>query len=380
MQKHTKRWFSILLALVLMAASLAMTASAEAGLVDSGTCGENLTWAYYDDGTLTISGTGEMTNYLFYGNAPWYAYREDIKTVNLPDGLTSVGDSAFLTFESLKSIKIPDSVTHIGNDAFYQCTSLEAITLPSSLMSIGSYAFAFSSALKSITIPKSVISIGESLFASCASLTNIYVDSLNERFSSLDGVLFNKDKTSLMQYPVGNSRKSYKIPEGVTSIEYNAFHECRYLQSITIPDSLTVIGDYAFTACLSLTGITIPSTVTHIGNSAFQSCLGLTSVTIPDSVISIGNYAFCNNPNLVSLIIPESVTSIGYSIVDRWAESFAIYGVIGSYAEEYALENGIPFDDINNLPTPVDNLTFWQKIVAFFQSIIDFFKNLFNIN
>ena len=201
-------------------------------------------------------------------------------------------------------------VTSIGDGAFYNCTSLT-----------------------SITIPNSITSIGKNSFITCWSLTNINVASGNNYFSSKDGILFNKDKTTLIRYPEGSKRAVYSIPSTVRNIGEDAFSYSN-LTSITIPDSVTSIGSWAFTYCdgltsitipnsvrniedytfaysHSLTSITIPNSVTSIGIETFSCCDSLTSITIPNSVTSIEDGAFRECINLKSITIPDSVTSIG---------------------------------------------------------------------
>ncbi len=333
----------------------------------SGTCGSNLTWALNtDNGILTISGTGPITNYTTT-SAPWYKYRSSIKTVNISNGVTSIGNSTFYGCTALTSITIPDSVTSIGErsfssctgltsvtipdsvtsigerafssctglasvtipnsvtsiglGAFYHCTGMTSVTIPDSVTSIGDYAFQQCTGLTSVTIPNSVTSIGTGTFYYCFGLTSINVSSLNEYYSSDEnGVLFNKDKNVLIQYPVGNLRTDYTIPNSVTSIGSYAFYGCTGLTSITIPNSVTSIGSNTFRDCTGLTSITISNSVTSIGSYAFESCTGLTSVTIPNSVTSIGQGAFYECASLTSITIPNSVTSIGY---------YAFYGCTG---------------------------------------------------
>ena len=204
------------------------------------------------------------------------------------------------------------SVTRIGNYAFDWRTSLKSITIPNSVTRIGYYAFRGCTSLTSITIPDSVTSIGYDAFYHCTSLTNITVDTNNKYYSSdSNGVLFDKNKTELIQYPAGNTSSSYVIPDSVTSIGDWAFYDCESLTSITIPCSVTSIGDHAFYYCTSLTSITILEGVTSIGSWAFYNCESLTSITIPDSVTSIDDYAFNGCTSLTSITIPDSVTSIG---------------------------------------------------------------------
>ena len=201
------------------------------------------------------------------------------------------------------------SVTSIGEYAFGWCESLTSITIPNSVTSIGSSAFRGCKNLTSITIPNSVTSIDEDAFQWCTSLASINVDSGNVYYSSLNGVLYNKDKTELIRSPEGI--KSITIPDSVTSIGWGAFYNCESLTSITIPNSVTSIGDYAFIDCKSLKNVTIPNSVTRIGGGAFYRCKSLTSITISNSVTSIGEYAFGWCESLTSITIPNSVTSIG---------------------------------------------------------------------
>ena len=226
--------------------------------------------------------------------------------------VTSIGSSAFRGCSSLTSITIPDSVTSIGSSAFENCSSLTSVTIPDSVTSIGYDAFSWCNSLTSITIPDSVTSIGWDAFDRCEKLTQINVDTANTVYSSVNGVLFSKDKTELIRYPEGKADTSYAIPNGVTYIGYDAFSCCSSLTSITIPNSVTSIGDYAFSGCISLASITIPDGVTNIGDWAFWDCRSLTSITIPDSVTRIGDSAFYGCSSLTSITIPNSVTSIGY--------------------------------------------------------------------
>ena len=303
-----KRIFSFVLAVLMIASLLPATALA-ADIVDSGTCGAEVTWTLDSEGVLTISGSGDMHDYVFSG-APWYGSRSRVKSAVIAEGVTSIGSYAFAGCTSLTSVTIPNSVTSIGDDAFWECTSLTSVTIPDSVTSIGDGAFQSCISLTSVTIPDSVTSIGGGAFAWCTSLTGIWVTEGNSHYSSdASGVLFSKDKTTLVQYP--GAFAAYAIPDSVTSIGAGAFGGCTSLTSVTIPDSVTSIGQHAFNGCRSLTSVTIPDGVTSIGAYAFSECSSLTSVTIPDSVTSIGGIAFGNCKSLTSVTIPDSVTSIG---------------------------------------------------------------------
>ncbi len=286
-------------------------------VVASGTCGENLTWTLDKNGDLTISGAGAMYDYSYGNSAPWRSqgYESKVKRAIINEGVTNIGDCVFDECSRLTYISIPSSVISIGEHAFYHCSSLTSISLPVGVTSIGIYAFSYCTSLTSIsipatvtdiggwtfegctsltsiTIPSSVTSIGELAFSYCPSLTGIWVDSSNAIYvSDNSGVLFNKNKTSLIRCPAGYLG-AYTIPSSVTSIEEYAFSDCTGLTSITIPSSVTSIGECAFEYCTGLTSITIPSSVTSIGNDAFWNCSGLTSITIPSSVTVIGDGAF----------------------------------------------------------------------------------------
>ena len=306
-----KKVISLLMSFVMLFSIISsVNLSAYAG---SGTCGDNVSWSYDSTtNTLTIYGSGAMDDYVFSNEKiPWHGYRENILTVKIEYGVTTIGRLAFDYCRNLTSITIPNSVTTIGENAFGWCTSLTSITIPNSVTTIGDYAFYVCSRLTSVTIPNSVTTIGEGPFADCDSLISIDVASDNLNYSSKDGVLFDKNKSKLIQYPVGNQRIEYAIPNSVKTIGDWAFAYCRSLTSVTIPNSVTTIGERAFDYCRSLTSVTIPDSVTTIGHGAFQDCDSLTSVTIPNSVTTIGNSAFSGCSSLTSVTIPNSVTTIG---------------------------------------------------------------------
>ncbi len=171
------------------------------------------------------------------------------------------------------------------------------VVIPNGVTSIGYGAFACCSSLTSVTIPRSVKSISSSFF-SCFSLERIEVDPQNRWFKSIDGNLYSKDGKTFIKYATGKKEDKFVIPNGVISIHFDAFSQCKSLTIITIPDGVTSIYNGAFCECSSLTSVTLPDSVTSIGKHAFSGCSSLTSIVIPNSVFSIEDYAFMECPNL----------------------------------------------------------------------------------
>jgi hypothetical protein len=247
-----------------------------------------------------------------------YVQGKDLTITFAPNSrLETIGDRAF-EVTTLKSITIPSSVTSIGDYAFETCYYLESETsvlIPANVKSIGDGAFSTCTSLTGITIPASVTSIGNKVFGRCTKLTGITVDAGNPNYSSQDGMLLNKAKTTLIQAP-GRINGTLTIPTSVTSIVDDAFREAVNLTSITIPGNVKSIGNYAFYRCSDLTSITISDGVTTIGESAFEYCKGLTgSINIPGSVTSIGDLAFFMSSGLgqgkLNITLNEGLTSIG---------------------------------------------------------------------
>ncbi len=322
-------------------------------------------------------------NYAFYSCA-------DLSNVTIPNSITNIGNSAFLNCISLSSIVIPDSVINMGYWTFQSCTNLSNATLGNSITRIGG-AFNKCTSLKSITIPDSVTSIGWSSFYTCTSLTNLWlgsgvtniedeafrlcnslpeinVDPENAYYSSLDGILFNKKRTSVIQCPAGKTG-SYAIPDAVTNIGYAAFNNTgltnvfipagvvnigdwafewstnisdinvndanpffsstngilfnkdlttiiqypggKTNSTYAIPDSVVNIGGGAFSFSYHLSEIPILNGVTNIGPAAFRDCLGFNEIIIPDSVIKLEWMCFYNCANVTNVVIGQNVTGIG---------------------------------------------------------------------
>lgn len=201
-------------------------------------------------------------------------------------------------------------VTRIGSGAFSSINNLTAVTIPASVTAIGDFAFYSCLNLSGVTIPSSVTRIECYVFYLCTGLKAIEVDAANPTYSTVDGVLFNKAMTTLIQYP-GGKEGAYTIPGSVTFIEVAAFSDCGGLTSVTIPPNVTEMGLQAFYRCSSLSHLSLPESLTRISDAAFYGCSSLTSVTLPDGVISIGQMTFYRCAGLTNMVIPASVTSIG---------------------------------------------------------------------
>ena len=308
------------------------------------------------------------------------AFKEciNLENVTIPDSVKTIDFGAFARCYKLKKIKIPDSVQSLGKGTFYKCINLTQVNIPNGVKTIPGYVSAQGYAdetaaagcfqdcrsIKNIIIPSSVSTIKESAFSGCTSLSSVFigsgvkeldkrgfygcdslaeitVDEKNANYSSLDGVLFNKDKTNIVIYPNGK-KGSYSLPNKVTKISSYAFCNCSGLTSVTIPNSVTSIGDSAFSGCTGLTNITIPNSVTSIEGSAFSGCTGLTNIMIPNSVTSIGGSAFSGCTGLTSITIPESVTSLYGSTFDGCTNLKKIE--VSQNNENYSSYNGVLLD------------------------------------
>jgi hypothetical protein len=322
----------------------------------SGSCGTNVTYTYSESThTLTISGNGAMADYANADAQPWKDYRSNITSVVIESGVTHIGNNAFTDCRNLATVTFAagSQLTSIGDLAFYYCNnSLNTITIPASVQTIGSNAFnscsnlatvtfatgsqlttiensAFDkcSALTAFTVPSGVTSIGDGAFSNCRSLATINVEAGNTSFSSDGGVLFNYDKTILIQYPIGNSRTAYTIPGGVRTIGSHAFYLNKNLTSVTIATSVQTICDNAFSQCLCLATVAFApcSQLESIGVNAFRYC-ALTSVTIPASVTSIRERAFDSCYFLTSVTIyAPGLTTYGLNAFDSNDSGRKIY-------------------------------------------------------
>jgi len=267
------------------------------------------------------------------GAEAFYGCRK-LKTVTLGNAVASIGKEAFFRCEALTAIAIPGSVKSIGMSAFSNCISLKTVTLGNGVASIGRQAFYFCDALSAISLPNSVksidmsafyhclalktVSIGSGLetlgywaFSNCTSLSSFAVNQSNPNFVSVSGILFNKDKSTLLRYPPKKSGTAYSVPATVTAIERGAMSGCENLKTITLGSTLKSIGISAFSGCKALTAMTIPNSVKSLGSDAFSACFSLKTATLGNAIPSIGESTFYGCGALVSVNIPASVKKIG---------------------------------------------------------------------
>ena len=356
-----KRMFLIFAAMLLCVSNIMAQ-------VASGICGDNLTWELTDEGELIVEGTGEMHNYSNNSVAPWNSYRSSIKSINIKDGVTSIGSWAFAGCSTLTDVAISESVTTIGNNAFrecnileeitfptgltqlgaevfYECRNLKTATLPEGLSSIETSTFYHCVSLQSVVIPKSVTSLGWGVFFGCGNLTSVTCNATTPpscsdtsffAFNIAACTLYVSDE-SVPAYQQANYWKDFTKPlasgtcgdnltwrltygdelviEGtgeMTSAPWFEIEKYRHaIKEATIKEGVTSIAKEAFHYCTSLVSINIPESVVSIGDHAFRNCVSLTSVVIPEGVTSIGKELFQHCSNLTEVNIPEGVTSIG---------------------------------------------------------------------
>lgn len=324
-----------------------------------------------------------------------------LKDVTVGGAVLSIGSNAFARCPELTQLTLPSSVRSVGKEAF-RASGLTEIVIPDGVTAIGDKAFYDCSKLASAALPASVEAIGFCAFSRCDVLTEITVNALNDEYTSVDGVLFNKTKTDLIQYPCGVSG-SYTVAGSVETIHSEAFYRCAGLTGVVFPTGLTSIGDWAFFGCSGLTNISIPAGMTRIGNHAFANCAGLrfvsseagsaaaagtggvtgigdwafdscgqlesvtigpgltsigegaffgcsglASVSVPAGMTKIGNYAFSYCMSLGGLTLPAAVSDIGDAVFEG-CENLTVNCLQGSRAEMYAYDAGIPFESVEDI-------------------------------
>lgn len=296
-----------------------------------GKCGPNLTYKYSTkDYVLKIEGTGDMYDYENDDDSPWYNSRNRFKGLVIAPTVTSIGSHAFYDCNNITSITIPDSVTKIGSWAFNSCNGIKYITIGDGLSVLDSSVFANCGNILNVTIGKNVVDMNGCFYYE-DNLKNISVHPDNPAYSSdNDGVLYNKDKTVLLKYTAGNSRKEYTVLDGVKTIGESAFCESANLEKIVFPDSLETIEDYAFWRATKINSIDFGNNLKEIGESAFSGNSDLVSLVFPDSLEKISQSAFAGQSDLNTILIGDNIKVIGinafggtgyYNATENWNET-----------------------------------------------------------
>ena len=338
--------------------------SSGAEVVADGISGD-VSWTLYDDGTLvigeTITGSGKMADYPRSNARPWWrinnvVYLQQITSVIVKEGVTSIGDYAFFYMQKLTNLELPDSITSIGDSAFGTCKSLTSVVIPDAVTSIGNDAFNFAENLTDVVIPTSLTNIGKDAFANTAWQKNQgdfpVVNGILVGYEGEGGVVtipenvtaINTGAFAWCSSNYGNSNVTeIIIPDTVKSIGNQAFYYCTNLTTAVLPGSVTAIPEGMFQSCVSLTSVTIPEGVTRIEKSAFEACSNLTRIELPDGVTTIGNDAFSWCKSLTQITIPASVTKIGGDAFDSVSTDLVIIGDVDSYAQQFATDRGFQF-------------------------------------
>jgi len=301
----------------------------------------------------------------------------NLQSISLTEGLSTIKDCAFIGCIGLTNLTIPATVTELDEDAFINCTSLsnvtvqknnsnyasvdgilynksitrlilypnaksgDSYTMPNTVTSYSNYAFNGNTKLSTLTLsngitvvgdsdfaetslttlnfPASVSSIGAYIFDAPSSCVNINVNVNNKYYRSVDGVLFNKNMTTLICYPSSKSGTDYIVPKTVKNFIYSVFEECRYLKEVYLPSGLTYLENATFNNCKNLTTIHFPSKLTSIGSYVFNGCTSLTNITIPSSVTSIKDNAFLDCTNLLNITLSNYDLAIANSAFDNTA-------------------------------------------------------------
>lgn len=283
-------------------------------LVKEGKCGNSVTYKWYEDGTLIISGSGAIYNYSSLNRNYSPFQNSDIETVVITEGITSIGNQTFSLCGDLYNVILPESIVRIGDYAFNACDSLYSIGIPSEVDYIGTWAFHNCSNLVDIIAFGTVDYIGDDAFTGTA----FYNDTNNYE----DGCLYiGKHLIKAQTSIVGH----YSIKEGTVNISNLAFKYCRDLESVTIPNSVTNVGNGAFYNCSRLIDISIPNSVLKIGDDAFAYCSSITNLIIPDSVTTLGVRGFLGCTNLVSVKIGRGITALSPNVFNGCTKLTDVY-------------------------------------------------------
>ena len=351
-------------------------------IIETKQLGDHVGAALYEDGHLWIYGYGDMNTPSSFTNADKitevefedmlieeYDNKGNLIEENVKNPvITSIGDNVFNGCKNLKEIEIPDTIKSIGNYAFSKCTALEDFTLPTSLKTVGNYAFLECNELTKVEFPESVETIGSYVFYNCKNIKEVCI---GKNVTSIGSSLFGGTPITKLTVPyvdknitniknIGNGFLANPetlntiIVTGGNEIPAYAFCGLYNLEKVVLSNTIESIGNNAFTGCCSLNSIEyieenttklgLPDTIKSIGNYAFSECTALEDFTLPTSLKTVGDYAFYNCSSLTSIVIPDSVTSIKKFAFNN-CKNITLVGKKGGYAETFAKENNIPFEE-----------------------------------
>ena len=310
-----------------------------------GKCGENLSWSFSEDGTLTISGSGEMESYASLNDVPWSDLRSLINQIIIQEGVTKIGDCAFGDCSVPTSITIPNGVEYLGRYAFGGCTGLESITVPDSVETIGQNAFSGCTKLESVTIGSGVKIIEDFAFSSCVNIKNVYYNGTKEEWKAIDIIgYFNDNLQYATKHYLGEEEPEISnvtwsfADDGTLTISgtgkmedyYYAemtpwYSVCDEIKKVVIEAGVTSIGSGAFWGCYALESVVIGSGVTEIGMNAFTDCFELENVVMGDKVEVIKPYAFFGCDLIEHVTLPRSVKELKEDVFVGCDSLTAIY-------------------------------------------------------
>lgn len=313
-----KRLMALFIAFALVFVLLPAAALPASAETLTGVCGDDLTYTLdLSTKTLTITGTGPMDDFGQDGEPvlhpaganAWHYYQAQIETIRIGEGVTTVGNQAFLHFTALTCVELPETLTEIGASAFDGCVKLPEIRLPANLQHLGSGALWKCESIKSLTIPAALTEFSPLSVSGCIGLSAFDVAEENPAFAARDGILFSKDGSVLVCYPQAKTGDSYVVPDEVKEIGDAAFRSAK-IKQVSLPDGLTKLGSRAF-ALSSLTEFALPMNISTVPESLLNHCAALEKVTLHEGVTAIGPMVFSNCAALTKIDLPAGLQSIG---------------------------------------------------------------------
>ena len=375
--------------LVLLFALMTNVIVTSAAVVE-GTCGPNLTWSLNTkDSTLTIEGTGMMTDYTSYQRAPWETYRSYIAYLSLGDGVQSIGSRSFIGCNMIRSISLPNSIKSINSEAFQNCAKLSSVSLGDSILRINNGAFQGCDALIHIELPQSLTSIGTSAFSRCKKLESVNLGGTrtigNDAFYECTNLATITPSDSLVS--VGDHAfascaelKSFTFPSNFKSIDNFAFYHCSSIAAVELPDGMISIGDYAFEGCSGIENLILPNSITTIGEFAFAGCTKISSVIIPEKVTFLKRSTFGGCESLVSIEIHKNITYVGKQVFYGCKKLKSIvWNAKNATVNTTGDNKSLVYSPFNNIEEQITSITFGEEVRTIPNSLCSRMKNINNV-